>query len=379
MRRMIYVLLIAGLLCLLRVPAGAEAAPGNSAASAILMHADTGSVLYEKNADERMLIASTTKIMTALVALKHCDPDETVRILPEYTGIEGSSMYLAPGDTYTLRELLYGLLLVSGNDAAVAIACHTAGSVAGFAALMNEEAARLGLANSSFKNPHGLDEEGHYSSARDLAIITAEALENPLFAEIIATKSYTTHGLTYVNHNKLLWNYDAALGGKTGYTSAAGRSLVSCAERDSLRLICVTLSDPDDWRDHSALCDWAFAHYRCEYYPAGTVMARLPVISGTADAVDIALKEDLRLAVPREKQISFSLRLPRFVFARVERGWRAGSAVFLMDGTTIAEVPLVYAHSVALSGAAPLKTWDRLQRMLDLAGRYMPYSYYCRV
>jgi D-alanyl-D-alanine carboxypeptidase len=138
----------------------------------------------------------------------------------------------------------------------------------------------------------------------------AAALKYRLFADIIATKSYTTHGLPYVNHNKLLWNYDAALGGKTGYTSAAGRSLVSCAERDGLRLICVTLSDPDDWDDHSALCDWAFACFRCEYYPAGTVVAKLPVISGTEATVDIALMEDLRLAVPRESRVPFPFACP---------------------------------------------------------------------
>ena len=169
------------LLCLAAlaaVPVPAQAVSADSARSAVLIHADTGRALYEKNADERSLIASTTKIMTALVVVENCGLDEPVYIEREYTGIEGSSMYLEPGQTRTVRDLLYGLMLASGNDAAVALACHTAGSVEAFAEMMNERAAELGLGNSSFKNPHGLDAEGHYSSARDLALITSEALEN---------------------------------------------------------------------------------------------------------------------------------------------------------------------------------------------------------
>ena len=354
-------------------------APGISAESMILIAADTGDVLCEKNADRQMLIASTTKIMTALVALSYGDPDETVAILPEYSGIEGSSMYLKPGEIYTLRELLYGMMLVSGNDAAVAVACHTAGSVDNFAVLMNRMASQLGLKNSSFKNPSGLDEQGHYSSARDLAVLTAAAMKNSLFAEIVSTKSCTIHGLTLVNHNKLLWNCDGALGVKTGYTSAAGRSLVSCVERDGLRLICITLSDPDDWRDHETLCSWAYDNYRCVTYPAGTVMARLPVVSGAAETVDAVLAEDLKLVLRRDKEAVLAIRLPRFVFAEVAKGEKAGTAALCVDGTALAEEALIYGGDVNLSATARLKAWDRFRRSLDLLGRYSPYSYYCRL
>jgi D-alanyl-D-alanine carboxypeptidase (penicillin-binding protein 5/6) len=380
MRKRICVLVT--VLCLLGGIPHALAAgdpPRVSAESMILIDADTGSVLCEKNADRRMLIASTTKILTALVALSYCDPDETVTIKPEYTGIEGSSMYLKAGDIYTLRELLYGMMLVSGNDAAMAVACYTAGSVDHFAILMNRTAAQLGLQNSSFKNPSGLDEEGHYSCARDLAVLTAAAMQNSLFAEIVGTKSCTIHGLTLVNHNKLLWNCDGALGVKTGYTSAAGRSLVSCMERDGMRMGCVTLDDPDDWKDHAALCDWACAAYHCVTYPAGTVLASLPVVSGAAETVDAVLSEDLKLSLDKDKEAVLSLRLPRFVFAEVTKGEKAGTDDLCVDGVALAEAKLVYGGDVSLTGTARLKAWDRFRRSLELLGRYSPYSYYSRL
>ena len=376
MKRAISLLLLPCLWFLCLPLAAAAEAPAVSAKSMIVIHADSGRTLYEKNADERMLIASTTKIMTALVALENCDPLEEVLIKPEYTGVEGSSIYLTAGDTYTLEELLYGLILSSGNDAAVAIACHVAGSVEQFAQLMNEKAAALGLQNTSFQNPHGLDAAEHYGSARDLAVIMAAAMRLETFAAITAAKSFSAHGLTFVNHNKLLWNYDGCLGGKTGYTQAAGRSLVSCAERDGLRLICVTLADPDDWRDHTNLFNAAFAHYRAERYPAGARLAQLPVISGASESVPIVLAAELCAAVPTDATPTLRLRLPRFVFAEVGFGARAGTAAICLDGVPLAEVTLIYGSGVRFSEAARLRAWDRLQRMISLADRYTPYTYY---
>ena len=163
------------LLCMLRAHA---AGTDNAARAAIVVHPETGTVLYEKNADERLGIASTTKIMTALVVLEHCALEEPVEILPEYTAVEGSSMYLRAGETYTVEELLYGLMLVSGNDAAVALACHTAGSVEAFSDMMNDQARALGMTDSAFQNPNGLDAEGHYSTARDMAKLACAAMEN---------------------------------------------------------------------------------------------------------------------------------------------------------------------------------------------------------
>ena len=205
-----------GLACVLAIsllftPRAYAAGTDNAARAAIVVHPETGAVLYEKNADERLGIASTTKIMTALVVLEHCALDEPVEILPEYTAVEGSSMYLRAGETYTVEELLYGLMLVSGNDAAIALACHTAGSVAAFAGMMNDKARALGMTSSAFQNPNGLDAEGHYSTARDMAKLACAALENETFRAIVSTKSTTVDGQTLVNHNRLLRSYDLSL------------------------------------------------------------------------------------------------------------------------------------------------------------------------
>ncbi|MFB0921409.1 MAG: D-alanyl-D-alanine carboxypeptidase family protein [Oscillospiraceae bacterium] len=352
------------------IPQAAYAVPDNKAEAVILVQADTGQILYSKNADSHMLIASTTKIMTALVVLDKCDPDEQVKILPEYTKVEGSSMYLKAGESYTVRDLLYGMLLVSGNDAATALACHCGGSIEGFAEMMNEKSRKMGLTNSSFKNPHGLDADGHYSSAEDLAAITCEAMKNELFAKIVSTKTYTVGEQTYMNHNKLLWNYEGCMGVKTGYTMAAGRSLVSCAERNGLRLVCVTLSDSDDWNDHEKLYDWAFSNYEYKRILPMGVICEIPVISGVKDSVSISAAEDSRILIEKNADISFSFELPKFVYAGIRAGECAGRAFIKQSGTVIAEYPLNYAESVALADNAKLSAWGRIKRAWFIANRY---------
>ncbi len=352
------------------IPLWAYAAPDNKANAVILMQADTGQILYSKNGDSQMLIASTTKIMTALVVLDNCDPDEQVKILTEYTKVEGSSMYLKAGEEYTVRDLLYGMLLASGNDAATALACYCGGSIEGFAELMNEKAREMGLTNSSFKNPHGLDADGHYSSAEDLATITCEAMKSELFAQIVSTKTYTVGEQTYMNHNKLLWNYEGCLGVKTGYTIAAGRSLVSCAERNGLRLVCVTLSDPDDWNDHKQLYDWAFSNYEYKRILPMGVICELPVISGAKESVSISAAEDSRILVEKNANISFSLELPKFVYAGIKAGECVGRAFVKQNETVIAEYPLNYAESVELADNAKLSAWGRIKRAWFIANKY---------
>ena len=234
-----------------------------SATAAILMDAATGQVLYEKNADRRMLIASTTKIMTALVAIEHGGLQETVTVRQEHM-VEGSSMYLKPGEEITVEALLYGLLLCSGNDAALALADHCGGSVEGFVAQMNDKAGRIGMTNTSFANPNGLDDEAHYSTARDMARLAACAAGYPTFVRICATETATVGGRTMTNHNKLLRRVDGCVGMKTGYTRAAGRTLVSCAWRDGRCLVAVTLQDGNDWLDHAALYDYGFEVLRAD-------------------------------------------------------------------------------------------------------------------
>lgn len=236
-------------------PAVAEALEV-SATAAVLMDADMGQVLYEKNGDRQMLIASTTKIMTALVVLEHAAPDDVITVTPNHMA-EGSSMYLRAGETVRVEELLYGLLLCSGNDAALALT-ECAGGLTPFVALMNEKAAALGMAHTSFANPNGLDADGHYSTARDMAVLAAAAVENPTFRRICSSRSVTIGQRTMENHNRLLRQMEGCVGLKTGYTQAAGRTLVSCTERDGCRLVAVTLQDGNDWADHAALYDYGF-------------------------------------------------------------------------------------------------------------------------
>ena len=359
--------LAAALCCLMWLPAAAEesaspegetAAPAVSAASGILVHAESGTVLWEQDAHTPMLIASTTKLMTALVALEHCALDEEVEILWDDVQVEGSAMYLRPGERYTVEELLYGLLLASGNDAALALARHTAGSVEGFAALMNEKARELGMTESSFQNPHGLDAENHHASAGDLAKLMCAAMEDPDFARICGTRAETVHGVTYVNHNKLLTTCDGVVAGKTGYTMAAGRSLVTCCERDGMRLVCVTLSAPDDWNDHAALYDWACDVYTDDPGPLEDYLLEIPVLSGTAEVVETAARDCPRLLRKRSAELSFLVQAPRFVYAPVEEGSYAGTVTLLADGVSLGEAELVFREPVELDPA--LTVWSFL-------------------
>ena len=229
-----------------------------SATAAILLDADSGQVLYEKNADQQMLIASTTKIMTVLVALEHADLAAEVTVKDSHM-VEGSSMYLKPGEKVSVEALLYGVMLCSGNDAAVALADYCGNGVNQFVGWMNEKAAQLGMEDSSFANPNGLDDETHYSTARDMAKLAACAVRNETFVRLSSTESVTIGGRTMTNHNKLLHMVDGCIGMKTGYTKAAGRTLVSSAVRDGRCLVAVTLQDGNDWADHAALYDYGFA------------------------------------------------------------------------------------------------------------------------
>lgn len=233
------VFLLAVLLLTQPVRASAELP---AADAMILLHGPSGRVLAGKNADARLPMASTTKIMTALLALECCAMDEEVEIRPEWTRVEGSSMYLRGGDICTVGDLIHGLMLSSGNDAALALADICAGDMESFVALMNRRAAELGLTNTHFMNPHGLPAEGHYSSAADMARLMAAAMENETFRAVTASRTYQWGEHSYRNHNKLLWRCEGCTGGKTGYTRAAGRCLVSSCRRDGMELVCVTLN-----------------------------------------------------------------------------------------------------------------------------------------
>lgn len=335
-------------------------APSLSAQSALLMEAESGSVIYEKEGSERLPMASTTKIMTALVALEIADPAQRITVTAEAVGVEGSSIYLTEGETLTLEELLYALLLESANDAAVAIAVGLSGSIEAFAEQMNRTAKELELSNSHFTNPHGLDHEEHYTTARDLAVITRRALEHPLFCTIISTRKTTiphdnTDGVRLlINHNKLLRMYDGCIGVKTGYTKRSGRCLVSAAEREGVTLIAVTLNAPNDWKDHSALLDYGFSRYRSVLLCEGEeFLFPLPVTGGCEDYVMVGNSDALRAILPAgHGSIVIRIEAPRFLYAAVESGEEIGRVVFHCDTLgngqlqTVGEVPLYTRYAV---------------------------------
>lgn len=335
---------------------------GFSAQRAILMDAQTGRVLFEKSADERSLIASTTKIMTALIICEQCNVLDRVRIPKEAVGIEGSSMYLREGEVLTVQDLLYGLMLHSGNDAAVALAIYCAGTVEGFAELMNDKARLLELNGTHFENPNGLDSPGHYSTARDMAILTCYAMKNPIFAKTVSTKVVTVGSRTLRNHNKLLWHLEGADGVKTGFTKAAGRILVSSAVRQGRRLIAVTINAPNDWQDHSELMKSGFSDYSVQrIITAGDVLGSADVISGASVTVPLLAATDFDFALAKDELPSIVIRGSGFVYAPVACGQAAGKAFVCIDGIAVGEVPLIYGSTVELQQETKVTLWDKLR------------------
>jgi len=332
-----------------------------SAQRAILMDAATGRVIYEKNADEQSLIASTTKIMTALVVCEQCNVLDRMRIPREAVGIEGSSMYLKEGEVLTIQELLYGLMLHSGNDAAVALAIYCGGTVEGFAELMNDKARVLGLTGTHFVNPNGLDAPGHYSTARDLAILSAYAMDNPIFRQTVSTKTVTVGERYLHNHNKLLWRVEGADGVKTGYTRAAGRILVSSATRNGRRMICVTINDPDDWTDHGMLLEKGFSGYEIRAIVSkGDCLGTLEIAGGQEGTVELLASEDFDYALAEGEIPEIVLPGPGFVYAPVVQGAEAGKAHICMEGREIGEVPIIYGETIEKMPEKEPTLWEKI-------------------
>ena len=332
-----------------------------SAQKAIMLDANSGRVLFEKNADSRSLIASTTKIMTALVVCEQCNVLDRMKIPKEAVGIEGSSMYLQEGEVLTIQELLYGLMLRSGNDAAVALAIYCGGTIEGFAELMNDKAHRLGLKNTHFENPNGLDSPEHYSTAQDLATLTAYAMQNPIFAKTVSTKSITIGNRTLQNHNKLLWSLDGADGVKTGFTKAAGRILVSSASRQGRRLIGVTINAPDDWRDHTALLEEGFGRYQIRVLiTKGDCLGKLEIAGGTAGEVALIADSDFSYALASDEEPEIVMPRKGFVYAPVAQGQEAGFAYICIDGNPVGKVPLVYGQTIETEITKNPSFWERL-------------------
>lgn len=318
-----------------------------SAECAILIDAQTGRVLYEKQAEEKSLIASTTKIMTALVICEQTNVLDRVKIPKEAVNIEGSSMYLKEGEVLTVQELLYGLMLQSGNDAAVALAIYCGGTVEGFTELMNDKAHRLGMTQSHFANPNGLDSPGNYSTARDMALLTAYAMQNPIFAQTVSTKTITIGERCLRNHNKLLWQLEGANGVKTGYTKAAGRILISSVTRMGRQLIAVTFNAPDDWQDHKTLIEDGFSRFTVQQLVhQGQTLGQLELAGGQEASVDLIAAEDFSYSLAQGERVTISLPEAGFAYAPVAEGQEAGFAHILVDGTAVAKVPLVYGKTI---------------------------------
>lgn len=338
-----------------------------SAQRAILYCCDTGDVLFEKNADEKSLIASITKIMTAIVVIENEDLDKTVSIKPEWCGLEGSSMYLEAGEKISIRQLLTGMMLASGNDAAHALACITAGSDENFAKLMNDKAADLGMDATHFDNPHGLDSENHYSTARDMAILAAYCMQNEDFKHIVSTKSAVIGEQTFVNHNKLLWNVDGCIGVKTGYTSNAGRTLVSCVEKDGMTLICVTLNAPDDWNDHMSLYESAFAQYKLAGFEKNEPVMKVPLISATKSGVYLAPENSAYVLCKSEDDIKIVTETQRMFFGGVMKGTYAGKIKLYINDTLAAEENLVYTENTMVDKAQAANAAERFIKLFSLS------------
>lgn len=366
MKHFAALLLALSLLC----PAAQAAEPVISASSAILVDAGSGRVLYQKDAHTRRGIASTTKLMTALVAAELVtDLSDQVEVLREDTLTEGSSMYLKVGETVTVEALFYGLLLQSGNDAALTLARYCAGDVEAFVTRMNEKARELGMADTKFANPNGLDDEDHYSTAADMAILAAACMDNELVAKVVSTKSATTGTRTFVNHNKLLSLYPDCVGMKTGYTRSSGRTLVSAARRDGQLLLCVTLNDPDDWKDHATLFDYGFETYpRCLLASAGKTVGMVKTSGSLVPAVPVRTAEEVWYPLTESEQVRAELKLPDGIQTPVADDVSVGALVFTLDGATIGETSLVCAAGVHSDQAPEAGPLERLWSLFPWAG-----------
>ena len=316
-----------------------------SASCAVLMCADTGEVLYSKNPHEKRSMASTTKIMTALLAVREATPEREITVTKEMVSVEGTSMGLLPGDKVSLRELVYGMLLSSGNDAANTVACVLGGSPEGFAVMMNEQADHIGMEDTNFVTASGLDSEGHYSTAYDMALLASECIKDPLFREVCSSRtaklSYGNppYSRTLSNHNRLLWSCEGVIGVKTGFTRKSGRCLVSAAERDGVTLVAVTLNAPDDWNDHIRMLEYGFDTVEAERYEFDASAYEVSVYGGTSDYVPVHATE-APVLVKQSRIYETVVLMSPYVYAPVNKGQILGKVLIRYGGKTVAEIPL---------------------------------------
>lgn len=330
--------------------------PTIDAHSAIVMDMESGKILYEKDAYTKRSIASTTKIMTAILAIEKGNMGDTVTISKRAAQVRGSTIHLQKGENILLKELLYGLMLKSGNDAAIAIAEHIGGSVEGFAILMNDKAKELGLNNTNYITPHGLDKPGQYSTAYDLAILTKYAFKNEIFGKIVSTVSTSIPNRYLHNTNEMLELYKGADGVKTGFTGQAGRCLVTSATRDDWRIISVVLNCPSRTsraRSSTKILDYAFLTYkRYELAEAGEIISKIPVNKGLVPEVSVFTVDSIVIPLSQKEyeQLRIEIVLPEELKAPIEANNKVGRVEYWIDSEKIAQNDLLTSNSVIKKG-----------------------------
>ena len=323
-----------------------------SAKAAVLINGENGEVIFSKNCDKRLPMASTTKIMTALLLCEYGNLEKEITVTPEMVRVEGSSMGLLAGDKVTLHDLLYGLMLASGNDAANVIAFTVGGSVKEFVDMMNAKARELELTSTHFETPSGLDGDSHYTTAYELALLTKYAMQNEEFSKAVASKSATLnygnppYKRTLTNHNKLLKMYDGVVGVKTGFTKKSGRCLVSAAKRDGKFLIAVTLNAPNDWQDHKTMLHYGFSAIKQTNFTPFVNGYNIPVINGEKDALSIKI-EPLTINSLDTENLSCKIYLPKFLYAPIKKGEEVGKAVYIKGDKILTEKPILSKKDIA--------------------------------
>lgn len=354
MKKLFAVIMVLILICASALTAHAEEV-STSARAYVLYCADNAQVLLSHHPDMRLPMASTTKIMTALITLEIAEQDNRVVEFTDEMTAEGSSMYLQVGEKVRLYDLAVGMMMQSGNDAANAAAIAISGSIKGFAVRMNRRAKELGMENTHFVTPGGLDDEAHYSTAHDMAKLMAAALSNDSFCRLTAMQSATVDfvspkdkRVTYPNHNRLLSLYDGCIGGKTGYTMTAGRCLVTAAKRDGMTLICATLDDRDDWDDHCALYDCGFSQYTA-LTPERSQKIRITVVGGEKDDIVVEPQNGKKVIIPRNQLelVRTAVKMPPFIYAPTEKDTPVGYVEYTVGGKSIGRIPLICADRIA--------------------------------
>lgn len=346
-------------------------AVSDSAAASVVINADTLEVIYQNNANVKRSMASTTKIMTALLLAESGRLGETVRCTAEAVNVEGSAMGLSAGDEISGRDLLFGLMLMSGNDAANVTAHFLAGNTEAFAKMMNEKAKTLGLSDTHFVTPSGLDAQEHYTTALDLATLTAYALENPDFraacSAYTATVSFGAPPVKYTvtNHNRLLKEYEGCIGVKTGFTKKSGRCLVSAAERDGKRIVAVTLYDRNDWKDHKSMLDYGFEKLGVRVLSCEKESLSVPVLGSERESVPLYF-HDMPVGVIPENAAELEIRflLPRYITAPIEAGQTVGKAVVLFKGKEVRSTDITVSETALSLSPKPYDFEEELKNYL---------------